>query len=145
MADEDAFQNQGRARAIYHVSLGVADIDRARDFYSAIFEPLGFRLLHEVEDKGSIVSLGWGLAWPELWTNLPATGSPHPGNGIHVAFHAPSKEAVDAFYRAGMARGGADNGPPGYRAEYDPGYYGAFLLDPDCNRLEAMWFDRARR
>jgi catechol 2,3-dioxygenase-like lactoylglutathione lyase family enzyme len=145
MNDEDVFENQGKARAIYHVSLGVADISRARNFYCAILEPLGYRLLHEVEQKGSIVALGWGLHWAELWTNVPATGGPHPGNGIHIAFHAPNKEAVDASHRAGTARGGADNGPPGYRTEYDPGYYGAFLLDPDRNRLEAVWLDHGRR
>jgi catechol 2,3-dioxygenase-like lactoylglutathione lyase family enzyme len=136
------FDNQGRVRAIYHVSLGVGNIERARQFYGAIFAPLGYRLLHEVVEGGCIVSLGWGLDWPELWTNLPASGGkPHPGSGVHVAFHAADRDAVDAFYRAGLANGGSDNGPPGYRPDYDPGYYGAFILDPDGNHLEAMWFD----
>jgi catechol 2,3-dioxygenase-like lactoylglutathione lyase family enzyme len=136
------FDNQGRVRAIYHVSLGVVDTDAARRFYGAIFAQLGYRLLHEVVEGGRIVSLGWGLDWPELWTNLPASGgTPHPGSGVHVAFHAADRNAVDAFYRAGLANGGSDNGPPGYRPDYDPGYYGAFILDPDGNHLEAMWFD----
>jgi catechol 2,3-dioxygenase-like lactoylglutathione lyase family enzyme len=146
MADADPFQDQGKARAVYHVSLGVGDIEQARAFYGAVLAPLGYRMLYAVEEQGRAVSLGWGLHWPELWTNLPGDGrSPHPGNGVHVAFHAPSKAAVDEFHRVGLASGGSDNGAPGYRVDYDPGYYGAFLLDPDRNRIEAMWLDPARR
>ncbi len=141
----DAFADQGKVRAIYHVSVGVRDIERARRFYGAVLAPLGYALLHEVTEAGRITSLGWGLNFPELWTNLPLAGAaPHPGSGIHVAFHAPSARAVDEFYRAALSAGGADNGPPGYRTSYDPGYYGAFVLDPDRNKLEAMWFDHRR-
>jgi catechol 2,3-dioxygenase-like lactoylglutathione lyase family enzyme len=138
----DPFENQGRVRAIYHVSLGVRDIEGARRFYSAVLAPLGYALLYEVKEAGEITSLGWGLHFPELWTNLPlGGGTPHPGSGIHVAFHAPTQSAVDEFYRAALSSGGGDNGAPGYRRDYDPGYYGAFVLDPDGNKLEAMWLD----
>jgi len=141
----DVFADQGKVRAIYHVSVGVSDIDRARRFYSAILSPLGYKLLYEVKEEGKIASLGWGLHFPELWTNIPLGGAtPHPGSGIHVAFHAPNAGAVDGFYAAALLVGGSDNGPPGYRLDYDPGYYGAFVLDPDGNKLEAMWFDHQR-
>lgn len=141
----DIFADQGRVRAIYHVSVGVSDIERARRFYTAILSPLGYKLLHEVNEHGKITSLGWGLHFPELWTNIPLGGAaPHPGSGIHVAFHAPNSNAVDRFYAAALLVGATDNGPPGYRLDYDPGYYGAFVLDPDRNKLEAMWFDHQK-
>jgi catechol 2,3-dioxygenase-like lactoylglutathione lyase family enzyme len=141
----DIFADQGKVRAIYHVSVGVSDIEHARRFYSAVLSPLGCKLLYEVKEQGKITSLGWGLHFPELWTNIPLGGAtPHPGSGIHVAFHAPNANAVDAFYAAALSVGGTDNGPPGYRHDYDPGYYGAFVLDPDRNKLEAMWFDHYR-
>jgi len=140
----DPFQHQGSERAIYHVSLGIGDIERARAFYGSLLKPLGYTLLWEVKEaNGHISSLGWGLHFPELWTNLPlGGGAPAPGNGVHVCFHAPSRQAVDEFHRAGLAGGGRDNGAPGYRSHYDAGYYGAFVIDPDGNKLEAMWFDR---
>jgi catechol 2,3-dioxygenase-like lactoylglutathione lyase family enzyme len=141
----DIFADQGKVRAIYHVSAGVSDIERARRFYGASLSPLGYKLLYEVEEAGKITSLGWGLHYPELWTNIPlGGGTPHPGSGIHVALHAPNAGAVDGFYAAALSVGGTDNGPPGYRPDYDPGYYGAFVLDPDRNKLEAMWFDHQK-
>jgi catechol 2,3-dioxygenase-like lactoylglutathione lyase family enzyme len=141
----DVFERQGRVRAIYHVSLGVHDIERARGFYHAVLRPLGYQLLWEVKDGDRITSLGWGLHFPELWTNLPLGGErAWAGIGVHVAFHAASARAVDEFYRAALSAGGADNGPPGYRPDYDPGYYAAFVVDPDGNNLEAMWFDHTK-
>jgi catechol 2,3-dioxygenase-like lactoylglutathione lyase family enzyme len=141
----DAFENQGKLRAIYHVSLGVSDIERARRFYGATLQPLGYTLLWEVKEEARVTSLGWGLHFPELWTNLPlAGGRPRAGIGVHVAFHAQSAEAVNEFHRAALAAGGTDNGQPGYRTDYDPGYYAAFVVDPDGNNLEAMWFDHGK-
>jgi len=138
----DPFEYQGKTRAIYHVSLGIADTERAKTFYTAILNPLGYRLLHEVREGDIITSLGWGLNFPELWTNIPFDGKkPESGVGVHVAFHAPSRGAVEEFHRCALLAGGRDNGAPGYRLDYDPGYYGAFILDPDGNRLEAVWFD----
>lgn len=141
----DTFEQQGKIRAIYHVSVGVSNIERSRRFYSATLHPLGYKLLYEVKEGPSITSLGWGLHFPELWTNIPLGGkSPRAGIGVHVAFHAPSLSAVDDFYRAALSAGGTDNGPPGYRADYDAGYYAAFVVDPDGNNLEAMWFDHEK-
>lgn len=133
----DISANQGKIHTIYLVSVCVSDIDRARRFYSAILSPLGYKLLYEVREEGAITSLGWGLHFPELWTNIPLGGrKPPAGRGIHVAFHAPNASAVDEFYRSALSAGGMDNGPPGY--------YGAFVLDPDGNKLEAMWFDHQK-
>jgi catechol 2,3-dioxygenase-like lactoylglutathione lyase family enzyme len=138
----EIFENQGKVRALYHVSVGISDIERTRGFYAAVLHPLGYKLLYEVKDGASITSLGWGLHFPELWTNIPLGGAtPQPGVGVHVCFHAPSRHAVDEFYRAALSAGGSDNGSAGYRTEYDAGYYAAFVVDLDGNKLEAMWFD----
>ena len=78
------------------------------------------------------------MEWPEFWATLAAEGEAGPGNGTHVAFVAPSREAVDAFHAAGLAAGGTDNGAPGVRETYHPTYYGAYVLDPDGNNVEAV-------
>ena len=65
-----------------------------------------------------------------------------PEPGLHIALAAPSREAVDAFHRAALSAGGTDDGPPGIRENYDPGYYAAFVIDPDGHRLEAVLHER---
>src|SRR5580700_9159010 len=103
-----AFSEQGKVRAIYHVSVGVSDIERARHFYGAVLSCIGYSLLWEVKEGAKVTSLGWGLHCPGLWTKVPLDGAtPHPGNGIHIAFHAPSAAAVDRFHLAAISGGGA--------------------------------------
>jgi catechol 2,3-dioxygenase-like lactoylglutathione lyase family enzyme len=128
------------------VSIGTNDMVKAKAFYQAVMEPLGCQLLHELKDDvGGDVSLGWGKNFPELWVNLPLEGPANPSNGAHFAFFAPHKNSVDAFYRAALERGGSDAGAPGYRSAYQPGYYAAFVRDPDGNKIEAVWFDEKKR
>lgn len=123
-----------------HTGFVVADLARARRFYDAVAKPLG---LSTIDNGPHAFLLGrsaeqplpylWiGTLWPSYW----AEGS-RPGlNQVHVAFTAPSKAAVDEFYHAALAAGGRDNGKPGPRqAEGD--YYGAFVLDPEGNNIEA--------
>lgn len=124
-----------------HTGIVVADLAKARAFYDAIAKPLG--LVTADNFKGSFV-LGKGAnQYPYLWigTLIPSywiEGS-RPGiNQMHVAFSAASKEAVDAFYKAALAAGGKDNGKPGPREGVDK-YYGAFVLDPDGNNIEACF------
>lgn len=124
-----------------HTGIVVSDLAKARAFYDAIAKPLG--LVTADNFKGSFV-LGKGAnQYPYLWigTLIPSywiEGS-RPGiNQMHVAFSAPSKEAVDAFYDAALAAGGKDNGKPGPREGVDR-YYGAFVLDPDGNNIEACF------
>jgi catechol 2,3-dioxygenase-like lactoylglutathione lyase family enzyme len=116
-----------------HVSVGVADIDRAGRFYDAALGALGYRRT-ATEAFGN----AWGIAWPEFWAAHPHEGTAGAGNGVHVAFIAPSREAVDAFHKAALAEGGADAGAPGER-DYVPGYYAAFVRDLDGNKLEAVF------
>ncbi|MDQ7776626.1 VOC family protein [Paracoccus aminovorans] len=123
---------------IDHIGIAVSDITRARAFYDAALAVLGIGVEMEVTEAmtgGHGAHLGYGRdGKPDFWIG---SGKPAHG-GTHVAFAAPDRAAVDAFHRAAMAAGGRDNGAPGLRPEYHPGYYGAFVLDPDGNNIEAV-------
>lgn len=113
-------------RLIDHVHLRVADLDASKRFYRAALAAIG---------QSQVCSEGEGhFSADELWIDK-AEG---PVSRIHLAFQAPDRAAVDAFHRAALAAGGRDNGPPGERS-YHPGYYGAFVLDPDGNNIEAVF------
>jgi len=123
---------------IDHIGFAVADIERAKPFYLAALAPLGIGIEMEVtaEQTGGEAHIGFGAdGKPFFWI---ATGAPTAGKHLHVAFTAASRAVVDAFYRAAMAAGGADNGAPGIREHYHPNYYGAFVLDFDGNNIEAV-------
>ncbi len=109
---------------------------RAR-FYSACLAPLGYGKITEVtpEQTGHYHGIGYGRdGKPDFWigNSTPVT------RALHIAFTAPDRASVDAFYEAALAQGGRDNGPPGIRAHYHPDYYGAFIIDPDGNNVEAV-------
>ena len=112
-----------------HVGLAVADLAAARAFYTAALEPLGFGVVMEFP---GVIALGLPQQ-PELWMHQGA-----PSASIHLAFHAADRARVDAFHAAALAAGGTDNGAPGLRPQYHPGYYGAYVLDPDGNNVEAV-------
>lgn len=129
-----------------HTGIVVTDLAKARAFYDAIAKPLGLLTVDNqpVEDgKGSFLLGRSANDYPYLWIGslIPsywAEGS-RPGiNQMHIAFAAPNQAAVDAFYKAALASGGADNGPPGPR-DGVPNYYGAFVLDPDGNNIETCY------
>jgi catechol 2,3-dioxygenase-like lactoylglutathione lyase family enzyme len=126
-----------RGRLIDHLHLVVADLEQSKRFYTAVLGALGIPL------GGS----GPGFFWAdELFVS---TKDSKAANGVltgrsHFAFQAPNKEAVQAFYEAGLAAGAKDNGPPGDRP-YHPGYFAAFLLDPDGNNVEAVFHGAAQR
>jgi catechol 2,3-dioxygenase-like lactoylglutathione lyase family enzyme len=116
-----------------HISIGVADVARAKRFYDASLAPLGYRCLHEGAD-----SLGYGDSDADFWVIAAARPVPaDDASGLHVCFRAPSRAAVDAFHAAGLGQGGRDNGAPGLRPDYGAGYYAAFVVDPDGYRIEA--------
>lgn len=124
--------------AIDHISVGVADMTRARAFYDACLAPLGLKAIMPVEIGGRLVGIGYGASHPEFWIGYPIDGkAASNGNGVHIAFVAPSRAAVDAFYLAAVAHGGVEDGGPGLRTEYHPNYYGAFVRDPDGAKIEA--------
>jgi len=120
---------------ISHVSVGVTDMERARHFYDAVLDALGYGVVMDEPGHGR----AYGTTFPEFWITCPGDGRPaSPGNGVHVAFLAPDRAAVDRFHAAALAHGGHCDGPPGERPEYTAGYYAAFVRDPDGNKLEAM-------
>jgi catechol 2,3-dioxygenase-like lactoylglutathione lyase family enzyme len=114
---------------IDHLSIHVSDMAASKRFYEAALKPLGYTLMMDYGDHAA--GLGEG-GKPDFWIGK---GEPHPS---HVAFRSPDRATVDAFYAAAIAAGGRDNGAPGVRAQYHPGYYGAFVLDPDGYNVEAV-------
>jgi catechol 2,3-dioxygenase-like lactoylglutathione lyase family enzyme len=125
---------------IDHITLSVADLGRAKNFYSAALGPLGLALIAEVfaEASGDVALAGFGLGRKgTLW--LAARGKQTPPT--HVCFRAKTRAAVRNFYEAALTAGGVDNGPPGPRTEYHDAYYAAFVRDPDGNNIEALCFE----
>ena len=123
---------------IDHVSVGVADLDRAARFYEATLATLGFSRL--VKRPATI---GFGKTYPEFWINLRADMArvPHQ-SGTHVCMRVRTTAEVDAFHAAALAAGGASDGAPGLRPHDRVKYYAAFVIDPDGNRIEAVTFPR---
>ena len=117
-----------------HVSIGVTDLAATKKFYDAALQPLGYRCLSQAAD-----SLGYGKSAVAFW--ISRTEQPVPADaqsGLHFCFDASDRKSVKAFHAAALKNGGTDNGAPGIRADYDPNYYAAFVLDPDGYRLEAF-------
>jgi len=122
---------------IDHMGMPVSDLARATAFYLEALKPLGIGMILQVsaEQTGNGAAVGFGAQGkPFFWIG---EGSP-PDSHVHVAFTAQSRADVDAFYQAALAAGGKDNGAPGLRPHYHANYYGAFVLDPDGNNIEAV-------
>ena len=125
--------------ALDHVSVGVTNIKRAKAFYDAALAPLGMSPVMPVAVNGRLLGVGYGEKFPSFWIQLPVNGQPASmGNGVHIAFRAETRAAVDAFFLAALEQGGIEDGRPGLRTEYHPNYYGAFVRDPDGNKIEAV-------
>src|SRR5687767_11228189 len=128
---------------IDHTGLTISDPAKSRRFYEGALAPLGYQVLMEVpkEYTGGKVVLGWGVSpKADFWT---AEGTPNEPR-VHIAFRAANRKQVEEFYRAALAAGGRDNGPPGPRPHYHKDYYGAFVLDPDGHNIEAVCHDPER-
>jgi catechol 2,3-dioxygenase-like lactoylglutathione lyase family enzyme len=118
-------------RLLDHVHLRVSDVEASKRFYAGALAPLGLGLTGE--------GAGW-FAADELYFSDDGP----PTAGLHIAFQAESREVVERFHEAALAAGGRDNGRPGER-EYHPGYYGAYVLDPDGTNVEAVYHGPAQR
>ncbi|WP_165669138.1 VOC family protein [Metapseudomonas otitidis] len=120
-----------------HISLGSNDFDRAIAFYDRVLATLGCRRV--LEHPGAVA---YGREYPEFWIQRPFNGAPASvGNGTHIGFFAPDREAVDAFYKAAVAAGARPDGAPGPREEYGAPYYGCFVRDLDGHKVEATFWD----
>ena len=131
---------------IDHTGIIVADFNRSRTFYENALAPIGYTLLANFPAAvtGSADVAGFGEApKPDFW--IAAANAQRPVNHppLHVAFRVASRAMVDAFYRAALAAGGADNGAAGLRPHYHPNYYGAFVLDPDGHNIETVCHEPA--
>lgn len=122
-----------------HVTLSVAELDRAKAFYVPALAAVGIEVVGEVpEEVHGTRFIGFGRGRKgSFWIAESGPQSP----SFHVCFRAPSRAAVRAFYEAGLAAGGRDNGPPGVREIYHPAYYAAFLFDPEGHNVEAVCFE----
>ncbi len=125
-----------------HVTVGCTDLSRAAAFYDALLSPLGLVRRPVVPDGGP-ASACWvspGQTLPRFYVYIPLNGEPaSAGNGSMVAFGAPSADAAHAAHEAALRRGGRDEGAPGHRPRYGQGYYGAYLRDPDGNKIHVVY------
>ncbi len=113
--------------------VGVTDYKKSCEFYRKALEPLGYRLLQEVDGYAGFGTEGnkWGFYISKNQT---------PSTQVHFCFKAPTREAVRAFYEAALASGGKTETPPGIVEEYHPTYYAAFVFDPDGYKIEALCY-----
>lgn len=130
---------------IDHISIGVSDLARAKAFYDKVLGAIGYQCGYTVDlpDQG-VVAHGYhdGKSGKmSFWIGVPQALQPeaNKSGGTHIAFGAPSRKAIDDFYKAALEEGGTDNGKPGPRPHYHPDYYGAFVIDPDGNKIEACY------
>jgi catechol 2,3-dioxygenase-like lactoylglutathione lyase family enzyme len=117
---------------IDHITIRVSNFEASKAFYDCVLAPLGHELAWQDTERRL-------AEWGDF--SIAQDGKPLSEN-VHIAFGAESREEVDAFHRAGTGAGYRDNGAPGERPIYHEGYYGAFLLDPDGNNVEAVFHDR---
>lgn len=122
-----------RAAFVDHLTLRVRDFEASRRFYRAALSPWGSR---EVELESGERAFG-----PEGSEDLVIAAG-EPSGPIHLAFAAPDRDTVDRFHEAALAAGGRDNGAPGERPRYHPGYYAAYVIDPSGNNVEAVFHGR---
>ena len=122
---------------IDHTGLSASDFDKSKAFYTKALSAIGYALLMEFPASvtGNTDVAGFGEPpKPDFWIYKGVANNPP----VHVAFRVSSRATVDAFYKAALAAGGRDNGAPGVRPHYHEHYYGAFVLDPDGNNIEAV-------
>jgi len=127
---------------IDHTGLNVSDYRKSKAFYLAALAPLRYQVVMELPTS-IVPDGGMGLGFPPKPDFWVAGGKPNVPP-LHVAFRAENRAQVDAFYKAALAAGGRDNGPPGPRPHYHANYYGAFVLDPDGHNIEAVCHDPPR-
>lgn len=117
-----------------HVAIHVVDLAASERFYRTVLAGLGIKSTHVAAER---------IEWDDFHV-VAASSTNLPTRHLHIGFVAPAREQVDEFWRAGIDAGYEDDGPPGERPQYTPGYYGAFLRDPDGNSAEAVRHDFVR-
>lgn len=121
-----------------HMSIGTNNIERALSFYDRVLATLDAKRQIDIPGMGA----AYGKLFPEFWVQVPFDQQPAGiANGVHFAFNAETKAAVDAFYQAALNAGASNEGEPGPREMYGPAYYGCFVRDPDGHKIEAAYWD----
>jgi catechol 2,3-dioxygenase-like lactoylglutathione lyase family enzyme len=119
-----------------HVSVGTNNYETAKVFYTTLLTEIGFKVTEDLPEHKAIA---FGKQFPEFWVGQPLDGGPAtPGNGVHVSFLVDNNDLVGVFHKKALELGATDNGAPGPREHYGAGYYGAFVVDKDGNKIEAM-------
>jgi len=119
-----------------HTTVGTNDMPRSVAFYDKVMAALDHGALFKLDN---VVAYGDDMTGPKLFVLFPFDqGKAVPGNGMHIAFLAPNRAAVDAFHAAALEMGGTSEGAPGPRPHYHPNYYAAYVRDPDGNKIQAV-------
>ena len=125
---------------IAHTTLPVSDYKKSKEFYGRVLEPLGYHLEMEYGEAAGFKDGTKEKSNTDFWIAVNSKGVVP----LHLAFAAKNKKEVEAFYQAALAAGGKDNGAPGYRPDYWPGYYAAFAHDLDGHNIEAVYYDYSK-
>ena len=126
---------------LHHISFAVTDLERSAQFYDPVLRELGYvRVFEDLVPGEEGQAIGYGLAGQgdQFCIKAASLSSATVGHGFHLAFSAPSREAVHQFYAMALLHGGQDNGEPGLRPDYGANYYACFVIDPDGHRIEAV-------
>ncbi|MDF3047204.1 MAG: putative glyoxylase [Candidatus Midichloriaceae bacterium] len=121
-----------------HVQIKVKDLKASRVFYDCVMETLGYKVVLEINN----VVIGYGTSVHDMFEIRQFDEKSPLSKYVHLAFNSPSKKSVDAFYNKALEVGGKCNGSPGFRPEYEEGYYAAFAIDPDGHNIEAVYCEK---
>jgi predicted lactoylglutathione lyase len=121
-------------KLLNHVQIKVSNLEKNKKFYDSIMEVLGYNIVLQIDNT----VIGYGTSPHDMLEIRQATEGFTLSQSVHIAFNAPSKEAVDNFYHRAIDNGAQCNGKPGLR-EYEDGYYAAFVIDPNGHNLEAVY------
>jgi predicted lactoylglutathione lyase len=122
-----------------HVQIKVKDLGRSRKFYDNVMAALGYKMVLEIEG----IVIGYGTSVHDMFEIRQFDEKSLLSEHVHLAFNASCKEDVDAFYKIALANGGKCNGEPGFRPQYEDGYYAAFVIDPDNHNIEAVYSEKS--
>lgn len=123
-----------------HVQIKVKDLKISREFYDRVMSVLGYQVVLEIND----VVIGYGTSVHDMFEIRQFDEITPLSKHVHIAFNAPGKESVDAFYHSALAAGGKCNGKPGSKPQYEKGYYAAFVIDPDGHNIEAVTCEKEK-
>ncbi len=127
-------------RMFNHVQIKVKNLDLSRNFYDVLMPVLGYEVVLDITD----IVVGYGTSVHDMFEIRQTDQEAPLSRNVHLAFNAKDTQTVDNFYRTALENGAKCNGKPGYRPEYEDGYYAAFIIDPDGHNIEAVCAEQNR-